>query len=328
MPALSTRHHLRRWPYLIGLIVVFVIAAGVIGSMSSRTGSGPDHAGGLLPASPTTGSVANGKPTGGEQRSTGRDSESASAAAPDTVSGNGVPAESGAQLGPDTKVVQTGSIDLQVPTPQVIAVTDRAAAIATANGGYVQERHSDAGSIHPTGSVTLRVPNSNFDAALTAARALGKVGTTQVAAKDVTASVIDLQARLDALNRTRTQFDAILAKATDIGDILSVQDRINTLQVQIEQLQGQQKVLDDQTTYATLTVTVSDAAVVAQPPRERSGLRKAWHDATHGFTSAAQRVVAGSGLAAFWLLVLAIVAAVAAAIRGAIRRRGNPVDAT
>ena len=55
---------------------------------------------------------------------------------------------------------------------------------------------------------------------------------------------------------SRQQYLTIHAKATTVGDVLSVQEQLDTIQSQIEQLQGQLSLLTSQdVAYSTLTVT-------------------------------------------------------------------------
>ena len=220
------------------------------------------------------------------------------------------------------KVIKTGSVQIEVKDGAVSATMTRLTAIATGLGGYVADSKTAEGGDNPTGSVTLRVPAGAFENLVAGVRGLGTVRALTSHGQDVTAQYADIQAKLTALNATRDQLLTILHRATAIGDVLAVQDRINDVQTQIDQLTGQQKVLDDQTSYAALSVDVAQrGAPVPGPPTQQSGLRKALHDARHGFTNGAEAIIAHSGTA---LLLILIVAAVAVAIRFAwprLRRR-------
>jgi Domain of unknown function (DUF4349) len=160
--------------------------------------------------------------------------------------------------------------------------------------------------------VTLRVPVDSFENLVASVRGLGTVKSLSTHGQDVTSQYADIQARLTALNATRDQLLTILQKATAIGDVLAVQDRINDVQTQIEQLQGQQKVLDDQTSFAALSVDVAQQGASTGAPAPRSGLAKAWDDGRRGFTNGIETLIAHSGTA---LLVVLIGAAIAVAIR-------------
>jgi hypothetical protein len=169
--------------------------------------------------------------------------------------------------------------------------------------------------------VTLRVPAASFEDLLMRVRGLGTVRSSTTHGQDVTAQYSDIQARLTALNATRSQLLTILQKATAIGDVLAVQDRINDVQTQIDQLQGQQKLLDDQTSMASLSVDVAPPGTTSGASPKPSGIAKAWEDARHGFTSGVEDILAASGTILVVLLVLAGLAVLGRFAWQATRRR-------
>ncbi len=59
---------------------------------------------------------------------------------------------------------------------------------------------------------------------------------------------------------SRAQYLRIMTRTSSISGILSVQNQLDNIQSQIEQLQGQLNVLAHETTYATLTVSLSQAS--------------------------------------------------------------------
>jgi len=215
---------------------------------------------------------------------------------------------------PDSaKVIKTGSVQIEVKEGTVGSTMTRLTSLATGYGGYLADSKTAEGGDNPTGSVTLRVPVGAFENLVASVRGLGTVRSLTSHGQDVTGQYTDIEAKLTALSATRDQLLTILHKATAIGDVLAVQDRINDVQTQIDQLQGQQKLLDDQTSYASLSVDVTQhGAPVAGPPSSQKGLSKALHDARHGFTNGVEAIIAHSGTA---LLLLLIAAAIAVAIR-------------
>ena len=219
------------------------------------------------------------------------------------------------------KVVKTGSVSLEVARQGVAPTMTRLGSMATGLGGYVADTKTAEGGEDPSGSVTLRVPVDTFEQLLGQVRALGTVKSSTTHGQDVTAQYADVQARLTALSATRDQLLTILHRASAIGDILAVQDRLNDVQTQIDQLQGQQKVLDDQTSMASLSVDVAPKGATPNKPSTPSGIGKAWDDARHGFTSGVEDILAASGTILVVLLVLAALAALARFGWLALRRR-------
>ncbi len=182
-------------------------------------------------------------------------------------------------------------------------------AIATAAGGFVASSQSQGGGSAgaPYGSISVQVPVSGFSAVLRQAQQLGRTTSLTTKATDVTGQYVDLQARITALESSRQQYLTIMAKASSIGDVLAVQEQLDSLQQQIEQLQGQLQVLDSETSYSTLTITLSEPGP-APPAKQaaQSSLSKAWHDSVTGFGHGVLDVVRYAGPVLFALLCLAV----------------------
>src|SRR4029078_10064302 len=181
--------------------------------------------------------------------------------------------------------------------------------IAEGAGGYVAASETSSHRGTPTGSLTMRVPVDRFDDGVIRVGRLGVVASSDSSSKDVTGELTDLQSRLRAATAEREQILLVLGQARSVPDILQVRDRLDDLQADIEEMQGRVKVLDDQTSLSTLTVSMREtgtASTVARPPEQQTGLAKAWHDAVDGFTGGLEAVVAGSGIVVF-LALLAVV---------------------
>lgn len=207
-----------------------------------------------------------------------------------------------------TKIVQTGELDLQVDKIKVADAVSKLTAYANGVGGFVANSQTSEGDGDPSASVTLRVPNSSFSGVLGQARALGKVQSEQTKTADVTAQYVDVQARITALKQTKATYLRILSSASTIGDILSVQQQIDDTQTQIEQLQGQLKVLTDQTTYATLTVSIDQKPKVkpAAVVHHQSGLGKAVHRSVSRFVHGVEAIIGIIGPIVLVLLLIVL----------------------
>lgn len=202
----------------------------------------------------------------------------------------------------DTKVVKTGEIGLVVSKDRFSSAFGQLTTIATGVGGYVSSSTTSEDASSPSGHVTLRVPVASFEDVVGRVRKLGQVTTVSSSGRDVTAESVDLDARISSLSTARQQYLTLMTKATTVGDVLAVQQQINELQTQIEQLQGQKRVLDSQAAMSTLDVNLGDRRT-ATPPKAPSGLSRAWHRATRGFVGALEGLVGASGLILFLLLM-------------------------
>jgi hypothetical protein len=210
---------------------------------------------------------------------------------------------------PVNKIVKTGEMDLAVDKGQVPHTIDRLIALAALERGFVADSHSSEGA-SPSGSVSLRVPVQSFEATVTQVRGLPKtkVVSQQTAGEDVTNKYVDLQARLRSLVATRSTYERLLAQAGTIADTLAVQSRITDVQTQIEQLQGELRVLNDQTTFGTLTVTVDEGSTKLAPVHHQSGMSRAFHRSLDRFVNGIEAIVGilGPLLLVFLLVGLAL----------------------
>ena len=206
----------------------------------------------------------------------------------------------------DSRVVKSGTIALVVKdkrvTPTITAVTDA----AKSYGGYVSDGSTQEYGDTPSGEVTLRVPVSHFEDLVAKVRGLdAKVRTASTSGKDVTAAYGDLESQLRTLRATRERFLLILSKTKTIGEILTVQQRVDNVSGQIDRLEGSRKLLAAQSDLSTLTVSVSEKDdPVARVATHRNGLSQALHDAKDGFVTGIESIVRHSGRALLWLICL------------------------
>jgi hypothetical protein len=236
------------------------------------------------------------------------------------------PSQVTAPVGDDaeSRVVKSGSIALVVKdghvTPTLTAV-ERAAKL---EGGYVASGNTEEYGDTPSGEVTIRVPVANFETLVDKVRGLdAKVRTASTSGRDVTAQYSDLEAQLKSLNATRDRFYVILTKANTIGEILTVQQRIDNVSGQIDRIAGQRKLLANQSDLSTLTVSVSEAGdpVVKATTKPRSGISQAFHDAWDGFVTGVESIIAHSGRVLLVLICVGILLLIARGGWRVARRR-------
>ena len=286
---------------------------GVLNGPAKTLTGGAAHAGAVPPTSDTFGvDKVPGEPAAPGQTTARLPSAGTVESGPTVEFQSGVTKGAAVAATPDdAKIVETASVALTVAKDQVSPVLTRLTSLAAAFGGYVASSTTAEAGSRPSGTVVLRVPAASFGTALGQLRALGTVTSTTSNAQDVTATYTDLAAHEASLKKTRDHYLTLLAKATTIGETLSVQQRVDDAQTQIDQLQGQINVLSDQASYATISTAVTQkAAVVIRPKptpvRHQSGLSQAWHRAVDGFVTGVEALVARSGRAVLVLIVLVV----------------------
>jgi hypothetical protein len=273
----------------------------------------------FLLAACSSGGASTGLPLAADQPGDARDAAAVPAAAGAGTNSESAPPDA-AEASAERKIVKTGEITLRVPNVANALASVRATALQL--GGYVGG--SQAGTLDDSATLTLRIPAARFDDALAALHELdGKVLVEATREEDVTASIVDLTARIDNLEASESQYRALLARAEKIDDVLNVQSRLDDVRGQIEQLKGQLKSVSGQADLATLTVTLTPDA---QPVQQASA---GWDPGATASQALAALVEIGQGLASvvIWfaivwlpiLLVLGIIALVV--LRGLIELR-------
>jgi len=205
-----------------------------------------------------------------------------------------------------TLIIKTGQLDMQVSKPEASAA--QANGIVGAAGGYVSgsSRSGDADTLAI--SITYRIPVAKWDATLDSIHHADGGGTLkilneQIQTQDVTASAVDLDARLANLRATEQALLAIMTKATTIADTLAVQTQLTTVQGQIEELQAQRNTLGDQAAFSTLTVQFE-----ANPKTEITSATSDWTINGSIDDATATLVKVGQALASLgvWLVIVGI----------------------
>jgi hypothetical protein len=233
----------------------------------------------------------------------------AAAGLPQDASTAGAPTAAGGAPAVGSDVIETGSVSLQVPARSVQATLGALERLASADRGFVAQSQSQLVGAAPSATVTLRIPSPVFGSAVAAVAQQGTVVSEQQSGQDVTGQVVDLAARISALETSRTTYLEIEAKAVSIGSVLAVQQQIDAVEQQLEQLQGQQRVLADQTSYGSLTVSITGPGAPPRPVKGQSGLGRAVDKGARAFVHGVEDIVAALGP----LLLIVLVAAVLAA---------------
>lgn len=224
---------------------------------------------------------------------------------------------------PELLIVKTGELTVQVEA------VDQAlnAAIETVDrlGGYVSASSRSGTGEEAAASVTFRIPVTEWDRTLVALRSLGgTILDEQTGSEDVTAQVVDIEARIRNLQVTEAAFQSIMTKATAIKDVLTVQNELTTVRGEIERLQSQAAHIREQAGMSTLTMRfrrTPEPAVAAQEAQFDPGAEADAATASLvGTIQAAAKVGIWFGIA--WLpvlLALALVGGVAFAVYRRLR---------
>jgi Domain of unknown function (DUF4349) len=289
-------------------LVAMVVAAGC-----SRGGDGDGGGGGSAGASeaqraPATDQAAD-QVAGAAGRAAGGAGQAASAA-----KGGGAAQVRLVDLG--NRIVRTATVQLEVGKDRLNDTIDRATAVVTgAKGLYVGSSTSVPDDGPASGQVTFRVPVDAFEPVLRDLKGLGTYRGEQSSTDDVTNQYIDLSGQLAAWRAQERVYLRLLGRAKSIADVIAVQNQLQQVQSNIERLQGQVDHLEDQSSYSTIVLQLTEPG--AGGPVEPAGrLARAWATAVNGLGVMAAAVLVG----VVWLVPLLVVAGLVLLVVRSLRR--------
>jgi hypothetical protein len=163
------------------------------------------------------------------------------------------------------QTISQASVSIEVE--EVPSAVAQVQAIVESFGGFVAQLSSSGGPERQQSTMTVRVPQSDFFAALESIRSLGKVRSENVGSEDVTERFIDLEARLRSALREEESLLSLLERAEQVSEILTIERELSRVRSDIERDQGQLNFLERRVDLSTITVSLFPPdAEVAEPP--------------------------------------------------------------
>jgi uncharacterized protein DUF4349 len=213
------------------------------------------------------------------------------------------------------KIIKSASVSVLVRKDTFEQRFQQAVMVAGRHGGFVSSSRTTEAR-RPSGVLVIRVPASEFEATMGELSALGRVKGQQISGQDVTAQFVDLQARLRNWEAQEGVLLRLMRQSRTIEDSLKVQRTLQDVQLAIEEIRGQLRVLTDQTDLSTITMSMAEAGAVAAKPKEGLTFVRAWYQAIHAIAAVFAALVVGLGYA----IPIGLVALVAYLVWIAYRR--------
>ncbi len=269
----------RRWGWKMALPVAAMVLVAVIGQ--AGLGGLGDKQPASSPASQKAtanlsvgNSPASENAAGSADSGTGRRSAHSSAATPPTGFGSQASSLGGGQtkdkaqvIVPPTppaappadpslprKITRNMSATLQVEKVETAA--DKLNSLAQSLGGYTVDSQLDnqQDSSNAVAHVTFKIPADKFEGVRSSLAEIGKVLNQHISADDITNQYYDADTRLKNWQAEEQRYLDILRQAKSVNDILSVENSLSNIRMQIEQLKGQLKLWDNEVAYSTIQV--------------------------------------------------------------------------
>lgn len=221
-------------------------------------------------------------------------------------------------IGP--RIIKMASVRLSVRRGEFQGAVDEARSIAAATGGFVVSSNQSQGEKRlMNGSLVLRVPERSYETVMRELGGVGRLDGRQENAQEVSAEFVDLQSRKRHLEAVERQLLVLLERAESVPAALAVQSKLNDTQLQLEETRGRLRYLDDQTSFATISVNLRERLPVAAAGKD--GIVETWKDAAEAFAHVAGRTFVAVATIAPILLLVGLAALGA---RFVVRRRVAP----
>ena len=139
---------------------------------------------------------------------------------------------------------------MQVRTDDVSDAVRSVEELATAMQGTITSAQisaaPDEDESQARATLTIRVPEERFREALRSVADLGEVLDQNENAQDVTTEVVDVDARVKSQQASVERVRALLAEATTIGEVVSVEAELARREADLDALLSRQATLADQ----------------------------------------------------------------------------------
>ena len=183
--------------------------------------------------------------------------------------------------------------------------------LAKKNNAYFEMTAvSGASSYYRSANYVVRVPADQLDAFLEEAQTICTVTNLQKYAEDVSESYFDIENRLETAKTKLARLRELLAAATNMQDIITLENEISSTQYQIDNLTGTLNHYDSQITYSTVSIDLREVYKINEenaPLTFGQHISKAFREGLTGFGNFLEGLLiflAGNWI---WLLIVAAV---------------------
>jgi hypothetical protein len=203
----------------------------------------------------------------------------------------------------DKKIVKTATLNTEVKDYKTFSKTlsDKIKRF----GGYISSEEQAQSEYKIGNMVVIKVPVDQFESAVNDLLTdVTKVNEKRITSDDVTTELIDGKSRLEAKKEVRLRYLELLRQAKNMGEILTVQKEINSIQEEIETVNGRINLLSHSSALSTIQLTfaqILDPSALDENPKETGFLTKTKTAFANGWNWIAEIFV---GIVSIWPLML------------------------
>lgn len=144
-------------------------------------------------------------------------------------------------------------------------------------GGYYESNIVQRGAYYDVnaaryGEFVIRVPQEQYHAFLSAAGTVGHIVNSSESSEDVGEVYYDTEIRLKTQQTKHERLLSLLEKATDMENIIALENALSEVEYQIERLSGTLRKYDSLVGYSTISLSLNEVLVITEQPREAVGI--------------------------------------------------------
>ena len=225
------------------------------------------------------------------------------------------------------KLIRTAQMNLETTDFEkaVQGLTD----LTEQMGGYFESSSVGKRSNGRWAEYTVRIPAEKYQAFLDQAGELCHETWRDAQQEDISERYYDTQGRLKTQQIKLERLQALLAKAENMEDIITIESAISETEQMIDDLSGTLRHYDGQVDYATVSISLSEVYKLSNveevPDSFMSRLGKAFSGGWSNFTDAIENFAVALAYGWMWVLILVVVAvAVVRVLRK--RRKAKKTD--
>jgi len=196
-------------------------------------------------------------------------------------------------------------------------------------GGYMEYASVDSyGSGYRRGNYTVRVPAAKFDFFLKSVGELGNIVSQDKSADNISETYYDIESRLTTQKTKMERLQALLARAENMEDVITIESAIADTELAIEQLTGSLRHYDSLVDFATIRLGIQEVSrltdVEVTPPTFFDRLSGAFVGGLQSFGDFLQDLAVY--LAYNWTWIVVLILLVLLFVRISRRRRARMME--
>lgn len=166
----------------------------------------------------------------------------------------------------DLKIIKSANAKYKVN--DVKKATSKIKQVALKYSAYISDLRFENNLYRKENRFTIKVPKKHFDVIMDSISGFTEFTDYEnITTQDVTEEYVDIQARLDTKLEVKKRYEDILRKnAKTVKDILATEEKLNTIQEEIESAQGRMKYLTNKVAYSTIQIDLYETVDYQEEP--------------------------------------------------------------